>query len=493
MSGSFNPGGVRPTLAGAYFNWEAQASEIPAPSIGSAVAIPFVSDWGPSNTVVPLLSQDRARAVFGDSDTAGTRALYRLFKGEGWGGRGGAGLALAYRMVGTGGAKATKTLSNTTPAVAMTFTARYDGTRGNNLRLTVQAGAAAGTKDLIVLEGTRVLERFNHPQTNLASLAADVNALSGWVTATVTLDGVALADIASTALVGGNDGSTLTGTDWTAAMTALEAQRFSIFVPFDLTDPTIRTSVLAWQKAMNDRGQRCMTVLGAATADTMTTAVTTAKSINDPNVVYAAGFSAKALDLPNTPVLSPSQFAPAIAGAIAFRGESRDIIFTRFADIDLATGASLAVEEQALAGGVTTMREDTNATAPSFIREGVTTYTDDSASPTSNGVKTRPVKLYKRIKNMRIQHAVELEVDDWFTSGLVAGELAVNDRTRSIAKGHIQEILEARVTSQVVQPGFSVDVAADPPPSDDDDALWFVWGFHPTRSTRQMFNTIRLG
>jgi tail sheath protein len=493
LAGSFSKS-IRPKLAGAYFNWEAEAEEGVEANIGGIVALPLWHNWGPFKVSTIANSWAEWVSIFGSSDTAGSRAAYQAFKGQGFGGRGGAGAVLTYRMGTAAALAASRTLQNTTPANALTLTARYVGTRGNDFRVTVQAAAEAGRKELLILDGTRVLEKYIHAETDMNALAAEINLLSDWVSATVVLSGVALANVASQALTGGNDGSALTGTEWSAAMTAFEATRFSVFVPFDLTDATIRTSVDTWQQTLNDRGKRVMTVLGSALADTMSAAATVATGINDPNVVYAAGFQAKALDIVGDPTLSPSAFAPRIAGAIAFLGEARDVIYTRFADVELVSGASIADEELALDRGITTMTKDTHATAPAFIREGVTTYSDDSASPVdSNGVKTRPTALYKRIKNLRIQHAVELEVDEWATSGGVLGELPVNDRARGIVIGHIEEILDRRVTGEIIQPGFTVKLDQDPPADDDQDFVQLIWGFHPTRSFRQMFSTVRLG
>jgi hypothetical protein len=59
--------------------------------------------------------------------------------------------------------------------------------------------------------------------------------------------------------------------------------------------------------------------------------------------------------------------------------------------------------------------------------------------------------------------------------------------------GFVMEALQRRVDQEIIQPGFTVKLDTDPPPSDDQDFVQYRWGFHPTRSMRQMFHTVRIG
>jgi hypothetical protein len=127
-----------------------------------------------------------------------------------------------------------------------------------------------------------------------------------------------------------------------------------------------------------------------------------------------------------------------------------------------------------------------------FIREAVNTYIDDSQSPVdTQGVKMHPKALYRVIKNIAIQQGIELEIGDWARGGEILGDLPVNDKTRALVLGRVQLAYKVREAAQVVQPGWSVALAGTP--SDDDDFIEYVHGFHPTRSLRQIFNTARIG
>ena len=495
---------VRPELADVYFDWGTEASSAPQPSTGSTVAVAATSDWGPVNTPVALGSYDGSAStdptvesgylgVFGDSDTELSRAVKGTFTGQGYNGFGGAGTIIAYRQATSAAAAATITLQNTasTPAAALRLTARYPGTRANALRVTVQAGATLGENELLVLDGALVVEKYDHVATDLASLIAEINLLSGWFTATVLVDGVALALVSSAPVSGGNDGAVLTGADWTNTFNAYDRQRWQYFAAYNLIDPTIRASIVAWCQDRNTHGARCMAIFGGAIDEALATAIARSQAINDYDFINLGEGRLHLTD--ENRDCSTAEFVARYAGARAFRGESAGDIFVRFANVELLSGASLSEQSEALAAGVVVFSRDTDVNAPVFIREAVNTYTDDSLSPidAQTGVKEHPVALYRVIKNIAIQQGIELEIGDWARGGEILGDLPVDDKTRAIVIGRIQLAYSNREAAQVVQPGWTVAVAGTP--SDDDDFVQYVHGFHPTRSLRQILNTARIG
>jgi hypothetical protein len=494
MSGIFTKAS-RPPLAGSYFDWEGEQVATVPPSFGSVVAIPATSDWGPIRTAILYPNFEAYRQVFGDTDTPLHRAVYGAFKGEGRPGHGGAGGVLVFRQGVSGtSAAAVKALNNTTPAVALTLTAKYHGTRANALRITTQASAIAGKTDLIILDGTRVDETYTFANTDITAAAAAINAGSKWFTAVANITGVALALVSASAVAGGNDGAVLTGAEWVQAQDAFDAQRWGVIAAYGLTDPTIRAAFVAWIVARNNIGARALAVIGGAAAEDNATANARSVAINDWDVVNLGQGTLHLDDLAVD--ASTAEFTARAAGSIANRGESRDLIYARFADVSQAAGVAmptLAEQATALAAGTTVFCKDTNADAPVFIKEGVTTYANDSQSPVVGGVKTHDVAHYKRIKNLRIQHAIELAADDWFTTGEVAGALPVNDRIRALALGFVKGLYQQREDAEIVQHGWTVVLDQDPPPDDDQDFIQYRHGFHPTRSLRQMFHTARMG
>jgi len=498
MSGQFSKNS-RPALAGEYFNWSAQRALSVEPSTGSIVVVPATGNWGPVNSPTLLNAFEDQTALFGSKDSPLQRGVYGAFKGEGRAGHGGAGAVLAVRMATSDAAVATKVLNNVagSPAVFLTFTAKYKGTRGNDYRFTVQAGTTGGTKDLIILDGTLVLATYTFSETDAAAAAALVNAdpNSPFTAAAGVGTGTAIANISASAATGGLDGDTLTGTEWANLFTQLDSQRWSIFAAYGLTDSTIRASLVAWIKTRNERGQRAMAVMGGGDAEAFTTANTRSTTANSWNIVNIGGPSLRLDDLAVN--ATTAEFAVRVAGAIANRGLRGDLIYARFAGVSQIDGTSLATQAQqetARSSGTTVFCRDNRSAedGPIFIRDGVTTYADDSQSPLDEGVKMKPVALYRVIKNIRIQQYIELTISEWATSGDILGMLPVNDKTRALVKGFITQLYTALEQQEVVSPGWVVELDTAPPPTDLQDFIQYAHAFSPTRALRQLYNTARI-
>lgn len=481
------PGGTfsksaRPKLPGSYVNWEAQLQTSVAAAIGSVVAIPFTHDWGPMDRAIHVGSLGEFKTVFGSSeDTPGFVAVKQAFLGEGLPGRGGAGEVVCYRAGGSAAAKAAHTFTNTTPASALTITAVYEGTRGNDLSVTIQDYAADSSKtELLVLDaGGVVLERYQFADTNVADLVAQINASSLWVKATQIITGVALTAVSSTALTGGNDGTTMIGSDWTALMAGLEVERFGLFAPYDLIDDTILASLLAWASNLNASGKRFMTVVGGALNEDISDATDRAGTLNNENFVTVGIGS---VDDDELGILSTSQFAPRVAGALASRGESKSLTYARFAGIQLLNGATAAEAVTAFDNGVVVLGRDSNTVAPVRVEVGVTTYTGDTTQ--------KPKYVFGDPKFVRTMESFEMEIAE-YVEDLVIGQLQVNNKTRESVLSEMQSRLRRRADAGVIQSEWSAAIDQDPAPSDDDKFLAFVYGMKFGRAVEQVYSTIR--
>lgn len=500
MPGQFSKAN-RPKLPGSYFNWEAQQAFTIPIATGSIVALTFTSDWGPANEAVLVDSYADYLAVFGDNDTPGHRAAKQVFQGEGRSvGRGGAGGVVAYRMFqgsvssGTAG----KTLNNTagTPVPALPLKARYPGTRGNSLKVANVDHAGDSTKaDLVIFDGSTEVERYTYADTDIAALAADINALSNWVTVATgsVVTGTALETtytiLSPAAFTSGVDGSSVTGTEYTAAMTALEAQRFGLFCPVELTDSTIRGSIVTWAKNLNTKGRRFMTVLGGGSSDDVAAAVARSAAINDGDFVNLGAFVVRDMTLENPSTgdpyeLSSAQFAPRFAGVLAARGERLSATNARFEDLELVSGLGEDAKLTAFDGGVTTLAKDTDTVAPVIVVKSLTTYTTDDNPD-------KPYIIYRQPKYVRTMHGIENEFTE--AQGRMLGLHTVNESTRDNLRGDMEARLQVRVDATIIQPNPTVLTDNDPPPSDDDEFVALVYGIKFGRSLEQVFNTVRVG
>jgi hypothetical protein len=116
----------------------------------------------------------------------------------------------------------------------------------------------------------------------------------------------------------------------------------------------------------------------------------------------------------------------------------------------------------------------------------MTTYL--SATATSE----KPYVIYRNVKYMRTMQGIQTDVQDWSEANVI-GLLPVNNKTRDFVLGYTQALLQARQEAAVVQPGWTVQVDPDPPPSDDDEFIAILIGLKFGRSVEQVFFTIRIG
>lgn len=486
---------------GSYTNFEiAVETAINAPLDG-IVALPFTSDWGPEETVVPLSNLGQYRAVYGQStDTAGYRAVLQAFKGEAIENRGGAAQVLGYRMVGSSGAQAKAKLKDTTgePKLeALVLTAIYKGAKGNDLGYKVIVNAKdSAMHDLILFDGTQEIERYTYVKAEIAKVAAAINARSNWVTADDSKKGVtALATVSSiTPFTGGDSGTTLAAENWTNAMDELGKQRFGVFVPYDLTDGSIEASLKEWGQNLNDtKNKRFEVLVGGKLNETIDEAIERAESYNNENFATVGVGAYTDSDIIDSTTgdlveLSSSQLAPRIAGIIAACGEFEAITFSRLKGVTVVSGPTDDQIVAGLSGGVITIGIDSNIASPARIVRGITTYTDDTTD--------KPSKFYSVLKFVRIMQGFENDLQDLWTNGII-GKLPVDQETREEVVGKGTKLLKERVEARIIhdtlldgEKAYFVKVSQNPAPKDGDDFIALDYGIAPERTLDKMLNRI---
>lgn len=461
---------VKPDLPGTSVKIVGETIQTIPPTIADTVAIPVAHDWGPLGSDSGgvsgelggpqlLTSFSEWERRFGTSDTAGRRAVLQAFQGVGLQGQGGAGAVIAYRMAATGILAASKAITNTTPATALTITAKYKGTAGNNLSYAIAADPRIAANDIfrLLFNGVEV-ERYSYLRTDIASLAAAINARpSSYITAVSNITGVALTVTAGTALTGGNDGGVLTSTEWLAALDALEFKSFSILAPYLLTDSTIRAAVVAWVQGQEAANRPMMLVIGGDNADTVATALTRASTINDPHVI-TLGPGIYHDDLLNRDI-NTAELGPRIAGVLAARGLKSALTFADLAGLHAVSGGPLVSDLTALKkGGVTAIHLSETGSAELHIVWGVTTFTNqaDVARPYAYFSEPRLVRLNDLfIRRMRL-----------WANTFVVGDLPVNDDTRdavrTFGRGLIDEYLRQGLLDPAPEPFIRTLVSGDP-------------------------------
>lgn len=484
---------------GSYSRWVVKKRQQLRAGAQGIVALPIVHDWGPFKEFTRVGSLAEFNEIYGegvggsDNPTPGWLAAYNAFKGEN-SDEPGAGELLVYRTGAASAAKATKVLNNTAAAAAITLTAKYEGTRGNNLDVLVEANATnPGTQnDLVVLEDGVVYERWTHTKADIQGLADAINDRSDWLTAGNVTNGTALATIASTSLAGGNDGTALTAGDWTNVQTAYETQQWEVFVPFDLTDGSIITSIAAWTAVSNTpnsgsgkKPKRFTSVVGGALDESFATAFARTQGIDNENVVNVGIGSVRDTALDR--VLSTSQLAPRIAGIIAHRGFDAAIDFAHLADLEIVVGPSdadivAAIDPDPGRGGIVVLGTDSGGVR---VEKGVTTRISDTDD--------RPKETFGRIKHVFTMQSFERRLQERHEASGYLGKADVNNDTREYLVSDATTLLDEYIQAGAMQRGATVGLAVDPPPSDDDTFIALDYHAKFGQSLEAVHNTFYMG
>ena len=212
-------------LPGTYINVTSEAAYSGGLDSG-IVALPFCLSWGPDAAVIEITAADwiaKCWQILGyGPDADELKPIREIFTG-------GASKVILYNM--NCGAKASGSYA----------TAKHKGTRGNSIKIKVAANVDDSTK----WDVTTIVDNIDQDVQTVASAAALVS--NAWVDFDTT---ATLATQAATALSGGSDG-TVTGTQHSAALAALEQKYFNVLI-CDSADAATANLYTAYAKRMRD-------------------------------------------------------------------------------------------------------------------------------------------------------------------------------------------------------------------------------------------------
>ena len=244
--GTFSGTKVRP---GTYLNLKNGKAPTASRSVTGVVAIPLIgSDYGLRGKFIKLAGDnpDAKKALFGRSvyDDETHMKMIRLAAMN---------ASTVYVYIPKGGKQATASL--TLGSNTVTATAKYPGSLGNKLTVTVAADPAGGFDVIITLDGS-VVESFEG-----VSKTTDVD--SAYVDFGTTE--VALAALAGKTLSGGSDDSTNNGA--TDFLDACEKLKFNTML-FPVTDKSLQETCKSKIKYIrNSIGWKCKAVIPEYAAD----------------------------------------------------------------------------------------------------------------------------------------------------------------------------------------------------------------------------------
>jgi len=359
-----------------------------------AVAALFRASWGPLGQPQILEALSAVDEVYG---TGGTTDVAR----EAF--RGGARRVVAFRL-GSGGAKASATLQDASGTDVVRIEAKYEGTRGNSLQVTVRDSLAdANKRELLVYEGTtlRQIVQFAKGSGEPQALVDAVSASnSAWITATKLADGDGtVAAVSQQALTGGTD-PTVTGEDYSTALAALETADWDVLA-VDSHDTAIHATVAAYVARVRDEGKRVMAVIGEPTAVPLLTRLQNAKSLNNPAIVYVGNGFVGSDGAAREGYLAAAR----VAGMIAAAPITSSLTHAQVAGaVDLVGPLTTPEIEQALQNGVLVFSR--SARGGVQIEQGITTFTKPDGDLDAGWRKIRRVRTRDALMD-RIVAAVE--------------------------------------------------------------------------------------
>lgn len=475
---------VLPENPGVAISFVGERVQRPAPSFSQVVAIPIVHDWGPLGTDLenmdPKLTLAQFEGEYGSGDTEGRTAVVGALNGVGLLGQGGAGGVIPFRMAGASKAKATRIIQNTTPATALTLTAKYHGTRGNDLGTIVDDDPQDATKDRlrITFRGA-VVETYRYAPTDITALAAAINLSSKWVTAVADLSGVALTQ-STLAFAGGDNGATLTLAEWQDAWDALEFANFGIYAPFNLVDTAILAAQHTWVQLMAQEMRPIRAVIGGPAGETLAQAITRTAPLRDPHVI-SLGVGTYHDDLLDKD-LSTAQLAPRLAGVLAARGEDKALTYAEVAGLSVVGSSGPTTQElrPAADAGVTVFRRESDLDAELVVSRGVTTYIADTQS--------MPKAIFSEPRMIGIMDNFIRNMKRWAARNVI-GDLTVTDDTRAAVRSEGTRLLNDLLTRQLILPGdgtatnprpYFITLDTDDPALEDAIPFQFGWKFART-------------
>ena len=237
-------------LPGAYINFVSMGTNAKMGSRGVA-ALPLELNWGPESQIFAMTATDfnaSSLKVFGYDPTDANILLVREALKR-------AKTLLIYRVNG-GGAKASATVGG------MTVTAKWGGTRGNDIKVAVITNVDDATKvDVVTYLDDMVMDS--------QTVAKDGGAASLVANSFVTFGTVATLAIATATALTGGANAEVVAANYTAALVAFEVESFNV-IGYPGTDEDIKSLFAAFVKRLrDDEGRKIVGVLYQYDGDNM--------------------------------------------------------------------------------------------------------------------------------------------------------------------------------------------------------------------------------
>lgn len=329
---------------GVYINVKSSMEQAASVGDRGIVAICEPLSWGPEGEIMTIHAGDDFTPYMG-FDLTNKKALFlrEIFKGTDH--TKGPVKVLLYRPSTTGATKASAAIE------PLTVTAKYNGTRGNDISISVIADP---DKEGSFTVQTVVDGMIKHVQTG--KVVADLKG-NDWVVFSGTGK---LAASAGIPLTGGSDGI-VSSAAHSAFLSALESHSFNIVI-YDGSDRTVQAAYVAFIKRMrDDLGKKCQAVM--ADAESNSDAVISVKN----GVV-----------LSDETILTPHQTTWWVGGSEAGAKYSESLVYAKYPDaVNVSPRLNASEIDDALSKGQIVFFEEFGSVKIVSDNNTLTTYTPD--------------------------------------------------------------------------------------------------------------------
>lgn len=372
MGGSWD-GNENKIIPGVYQRYSSNDGVTIQPSTRGIVTIPLALSWGPVGVVQTIdAGADLTPYTGYDSIDAHNRWAQEMLKGTN---RTSAPYRiLLYRLNGTGGKEATATTGQ------LTATAKYPGTRGNDITIVVtDLTDPEGSFDVSTVIDGRIVD--SQIVETIDQLAAN-----DWVTFSGT--GAPTSTVGAP-LSGGAD-PTAAATDYSGYLTAIEPYRFDAMV-YDGSDATVKTAMLSFIKRyFDDNGRQAQLV---------------AANLTNPDSRWAVNV-VSGVTLDDGTELTPQQVCWWAGGALAGAQYNEDLTGASYPSaVEASSKLTRSELEAAIQAGQWVLQDDDNGTVSVvYDINSLVTYTSDITEP------------YHLNRTMRVAMVSGNDINDQFST-----------------------------------------------------------------------------
>ena len=349
MGGSWD-GNENKIIPDVYQRYSSQSSLVMQPSTRGIVTIAKDLSWGPVGVVQTIdAGEDMTPYTGYDATDASNRWVQEMLKGTN---RTSAPYRiLLYRLNGTGGVKATATTGQ------LTATAKYPGTRGNDITIVVtDLTDPEGSFDVSTVVDGRIVD--SQIVETIDQLVAN-----DWV----TFSGTGAPTSTVGAPLAGGVNPTSEANDWSDYTEVIEAYRFDAMV-YDGTDATVRTALLNFiRRYFDDNGRQAQLV---------------AAGLTNPDSRWVVNVSSGVV-LSDGTALTPQQVCWWAGGALAGAQYNQDLTGASYPDaVEVTPKLKRSDLEAGIQAGQWLLADDGEGRVTVvYDINSLTTYTKDITEP----------------------------------------------------------------------------------------------------------------